>query len=76
MDIIREILDRVRPEEDFDNSDNFLEDGLLDSFDIVELISEIENEFDIVVDDMTVTEEYFTSIEQLEKFVQKNGGVL
>lgn len=76
MDKIREILDRVRPEEDFDNSDNFLEDGLLDSFDIVELISEIENEFDIVVDDMTVTEEYFTSIEQLEKFVQKNGGVL
>lgn len=76
MNKIRKILDKIRPEEDFDNSDNFLEDGLLDSFDIVELISEIESEFDIVVDDMTVTEEYFTSIEQLEKFVQINGGIL
>lgn len=76
MNKIRKILDKIRPEEDFDNSDNFLEDGLLDSFDIVELISEIESEFDIVVDDMTVTEEYFSSIEQLEKFVQINGGIL
>ena len=36
---ILEILAELRPEFDFENSSDFIEDGLLDSFDIASLIS-------------------------------------
>ena len=36
------ILTDIRPEFDFTESDNFVEDGFLDYFDVVTLVSEIE----------------------------------
>lgn len=41
------ILKEIRPEFDFEESDNFVEDGYLDSFDIVTLVSELETAFEI-----------------------------
>lgn len=37
-DKIKEVLENIRPEFDFADSDNFLEDGLLDSFDLITLV--------------------------------------
>ena len=44
------ILTDIRPEFDFKESDNFVEDGFLDSFDVVTLVSEIEEKFDVIVE--------------------------
>lgn len=41
----------------------------LDSFQIVELVSLIENEFDIQVNDLEVEEENFANLLSLEKFI-------
>ena len=47
---ILDILQGIRPEYDFTVSDDFIGDGLLDSFDIVTFVSELEDSFGIVID--------------------------
>ena len=45
MEQIYKILEEIRPEFDFKESNDYIEDGLLDSFDIVTVVSEIEAAF-------------------------------
>ena len=42
MEQIYKILEEIRPEFDFKESNDYIEDGLLDSFDMVTVVSEIE----------------------------------
>ena len=39
MEKIYEMLEEIKPEQDFRSSEDFIEDGMLDSFDIITLIS-------------------------------------
>ena len=39
------MLDEIRPEFDYKESNNFIEDGLLDSFDIISLVNMIEEKY-------------------------------
>lgn len=74
MDKIYEILNDLRPEFDFRESKNFIEDGLLDSFDIVTLVSELEEKFDIMIDALDIVPEKFESVEAIAELIKKNGG--
>ena len=48
---IIKILTELRPEFDFtDESFNFIEEGMLDSFDVVSLVDSLDTEFNIVID--------------------------
>ena len=67
------MLGELKPEIDFKNSDNYLEGGLLDSFDIIELISMVEDRFDIIIDGMDVLPENFSDLEQIENLIRKSG---
>ena len=42
------ILSELRPEFDFSEPVNFIEEGMLDSFDIVTLVDTLDTEYDIV----------------------------
>ena len=50
MNEILEMLQEIRPEFDFSSSDNFIEDELLDSFDVIALVDMFEKEFHIKID--------------------------
>lgn len=76
MNKIYDILRQLRPEFDFCTSNNFIEDGLLDSFDMVSLISELEGNFNILIDALDILPENFSSVETIAQMVKKNGGVL
>lgn len=76
MEKIYVILQDLRPEFDFHLSQNFIEDGFLDSFDMVSLISELEENFDILIDAMDIIPENFTSVNTITEVVKKNGGTL
>ncbi|MCI9596440.1 MAG: acyl carrier protein [Firmicutes bacterium] len=76
METIKSILQDIRPDFDFSESSNFIEDGMLDSFDIVSLVSELEAAFDIVIDGLDIVPENFISIEKIGKLVMKSGGKL
>lgn len=76
MDKILQILADLRPEFDFTSSRNFIDDGYLDSFDVVALVSELEEVFDILIDGMDILPENFFSLESIAGLVKKSGGVL
>ena len=47
MDELMGILQELRPDVDFENETGLIKDGILDSFDIVALVGELNDEFDI-----------------------------
>lgn len=70
---IIKILTELRPEFDFTQSSNFIEDGMLDSFDVVALVSDLDAKFGISIDGMDIVPENFVSVEAIEKLLKKNG---
>ena len=49
MDELMEILEELRPDVDFANETKLITDGILDSFDIVALVGELNDAFDIEI---------------------------
>lgn len=74
MDKILLILSEIRPEFDFNKSQNFITDGMLDSFDIITLVSELDETFNISIDGLDILPENFENPEAIKKLVIKNGG--
>lgn len=66
------ILKELRPEFEFEESNNFVEDGYLDSFDIVTLITELETAFDVVIDGLDVLPENFETVEDICNLVNNS----
>lgn len=71
-DRIYKILSEIRPEFDFSDSEDFIEDGYLDSFDIVTVIDELEKEFGIIVDGLEVIPENFATVATIEALINKS----
>lgn len=76
MSAILDLLKELRPEFDFTDSENFIEDGYLDSFDITTLVTDLENEFGCIIDGMDVRTKNFVSIEAITELVKKSGGTI
>ena len=74
MEQIYKILEEIRPEFDFKESDDDIEDGLLDSFDMVTVVSEIEAAFGILIDGLDIIPENFQNIITICEVVKKYGG--
>ena len=66
---ILETLLSVRPEGEFLNSDNFILDGLLDSFDIVILVSDLDKKFNISIEGIDIIANNFTNLESITTLV-------
>ena len=64
------ILGDLHPEIDFENEDALVTDGVLDSFDIVSLVVEINSEFDITVGIDELEPENFDSVDAMVKLVE------
>lgn len=67
------ILSELRPEFDFSGPVNFIEEGMLDSFDIVTLVDTLDTEYDIVIDGIDIIPENFDSLDSIVRLLQKNG---
>lgn len=68
---ILEILQDIRPELDFTESTDFIEDGYLDSFDMVALVSAIDKEYGISILGEDIVPENFSNIESIIKIINK-----
>lgn len=71
MNEIYEILKEVRPENDFENSDDFIADALLDSFDIITIIDIIQEKYNILIDGLEIVPENFCSAAAIKALVDK-----
>lgn len=76
METIYKILEELRPEFDFRTSKDFIEDGFLDSFDVVTLVSELDEKYGISIDALDILPENFNTVENICGVVEKNGGEL
>lgn len=76
MEKILNILEEIRPEVDFKKSDDFIADGFLDSFDIVTLVSALEENYSILIDALDILPENFSNIESIYNLLKKNGADL
>ena len=67
------ILSGIRPEFDFTKSVDFIEDGMLDSFDVVRLVVELDKEFGISIDGMDIITKNFSSVGKIIALLNKHG---
>ena len=65
MNELLEILNELHPDVDFATEENLIEDRILDSLDIVSLISEIDERFDVVIPPEEIVPENFNSAKAL-----------
>ena len=72
MDEILSLLIEVRPESDFASSNDFIADGLLDSFDMVMLIDELEEKFDVKIDGTEIIPENFVSVDAIIQLIESS----
>ncbi len=68
---ILEALKRVNKDVDFENAEDFIEEGLLDSFDVVTLVAELEDEFDIEIKGRDIVPENFANLEAITELLQR-----
>ena len=58
-------------ENDLNDDTSFLEEGIIDSTGVLELIEFLEEEFEIEIDDEDMIPENLDSLNNLEKFIAK-----
>lgn len=71
MEKLMEILEDIQPDIDFRECDTLIDDGLLDSFAILSIVAEIEEEFDVSVTPAEIIPENFNSMRALWSMIQK-----
>ena len=69
---IMELLEELKPGEEYSASTAYVDDGLLDSFDILSLISMLEEKYGITVDGLDIVPENFQSAEAIVSLVKKS----
>lgn len=72
MDELMRILNELRPDVDFSTYDSLTDGDILDSFDIVMLVGELNQAFDIRITAADISEENFHSAEAIMALIRKH----
>jgi len=73
MKSIPEILKEIRPEFDFAASIDFIGDGMLDSFDVVTLVSALDKNYSVSIPGTDIVPENFQNVQTIEALLRKTG---
>ena len=73
MPNLSDILNSIRPEVDFASAQHFIEEGLLDSFDMVTLVATLDKSYKISIDGVDIIPENFQNLHSIEALLRKNG---
>ncbi|MCL2110673.1 MAG: phosphopantetheine-binding protein [Clostridiales bacterium] len=74
MEKLMEILESIRPDLDFKAHDKLIDDGLLDSFDIISIVSEANSAFDININVTDLLPENFNSAAAIWALIENQAG--
>ena len=66
-----QILDDLRPDLDFADQEKLIDDGVLDSFDLISLISEINSEFGVSINVTHMTPDNFNSVKSILMLIER-----
>lgn len=68
---VMDILMDLRPDVDFETETMLIANGVLESFDIMSLVAELEEEFDIKIKPKDLVAENFNSADAMVEMIQK-----
>ncbi len=71
MEELLEILEEIKPGVDFENEESLIGDEILDSFDIVSLVTKLNDEFDIEITPSYLIPENFETVEAIYSLIQR-----
>ena len=71
MEELLRIMSEIRPDVDFASATKLIDDDILDSFDIISMVSEINDTFGIEINVNDLLPENFNSAEALFALIQK-----
>lgn len=71
MEELLEILRDMHPDVDFESEEGLIDNGILDSLDIVSLISEISENFDVTITAKDILPENFNSARALYELIRR-----
>lgn len=70
---VLEILSDIRPDVDFENETQLITDGILESFDILSIVAELADEFDVTIRPKDLVPENFNSVDAIVKLISSLG---
>jgi acyl carrier protein len=83
MDLVEQISKYVRnnllyvdDSFEYDDDTSFIGEGLIDSMGVMELLTYVQSEFEITVDQSEVTPDNFDSVNKLAAFIRRKQSVL
>lgn len=68
---ILEILAELRPDVEFEKEKRLIDDGVLDSFDIVSLVGELNDAFDVSINVEDLLPENFNCVEAMVELIEQ-----
>ena len=71
MDQLLEILAELRPDIDFETETSLVTDEILDSFDILSLVQELDDAFDIQIKPADLVPDNFNSAEAMWDLIER-----
>lgn len=71
MEVLRNILEQLHPGVDFAAEDKLIDKGILDSFDIVTIVAEVDAQWDVQIGAEDLIPENFNSAQALYRLVQR-----
>lgn len=71
MEKLMQILQEIRPDIDFENETGLIDEGILDSFDVVSIISELDDAFGVQIRISELDPENFNSAEAIWNLIQQ-----
>ena len=71
MDELLKKLSEIRPDVDFKKETKLIDGGILDSFDIISIVGELNQTFDIEIEVDDLEAENFNSVEAIWALIQK-----
>lgn len=69
MEALLEILTDLHPEVDFETCHTLVDDSIIDSFDIVTIVSEINDAYDVVIPAEEIIPDNFNSVRALYELI-------
>ena len=69
---IAEILKEIRPEFEFEGVENFFDEGMLDSFDLMTLVATLDERFSIKIDGTDILPENFANVDAIAALIEKS----
>ena len=71
METLMEILTELHPDVDFDSCETLVDDKILDSFDIITIITELNSQLDVTIPADKIIPENFNSAKALSELVRR-----